>query len=270
MVTEHDKKVANGVAPSHVLLLRKEMWEARATAKDEWEATQQREREQQEDMVAVKENLGPVPDAPQAPDQQQPPPPPPPLNNPPNPLPQTPNRQLAAVQHADANCNHARVNPANASHTRYRPPQVNQHDNIRQHHCNSITPQTAARPRASNTIRANSGLTFDLTDEEEDDAGEPAMQRPQTYQRHLDMIDRIDNGYLQATMLMNRLQRLMERRGGDHLTVSHSQVLNNLGGFMAVTAKIGGSGQRRNQAWAIADNLLNELSRQYGGNNNNN
>ena len=54
------------------------------------------------------------------------------------------------------------------------------------------------------------------------------------------------------------------------MAVSHSQVLNNLGGFMAVTAEIGGGGQRRNQAWAIADNLLNELSRQYGGNNNNN
>ena len=163
-------------------------------AKDEWEATQQREREQQEDMAAIEENLGLVPDAPQAPDQQPPPPPQPPLNNPPNPPPQTPNPQPADVRHADANGNHVRVIPANAPHTRYHPPQTNRHDNTRRQHRNNITPQTAARPRANNTVRANSGLTFDWTD---DDAGEPVgIQRPQTYQRHLDMIDRVDNGYL--------------------------------------------------------------------------
>ena len=82
------------------------------------------------------------------------------------------------------------------------------------------------------------------------------------------MIDRVDNGNLQATESMNRLQQIMN--GRNNSAIHHSQVLNNLGGFMAVTAEIGGGRARQDQAWAIADNLLNELGRQYGGRNNRN
>ena len=143
-------------------------------------------------MAAIEVNLGLMPDAPQAPNQQ--PPPPPPLNNPPNPPPQVPNRQPAAVRHADENGNHVQVIPANAPHTRYRPPPTNQHNNTRQQHRSSVTPQSAARPRANTTIRANGRLTFDLTDDDDSDAGDLITQRPAVHQRHLDMIDRVNNG----------------------------------------------------------------------------
>ena len=179
MKKEHDKKVADGLAPSHVLVLGKEMWDAWTATKDEWAATVQRERDQQEDMAAIEENLGLVTDAPQVPDQL-----PPPLNNPPNPIPQVPNRQPAAVRHADENGNHVRVIPENALHTRYHPLPTNRHNNTRQQHRSSVTPQSAARPRANATIRANSRLTFDLTDDDDSDAGDLITQRPALHQRH--------------------------------------------------------------------------------------
>ena len=53
----------------------------------------------------------------------------------------------------------------------------------------------------------------------------------------------VDNGSFCAAESMDRVERLMDSAGTNG--VNTSQVLNNLGGFMAVTSDIGGGGERR-------------------------
>ena len=167
------------------------------------------------------------------------------------------------IWHEDADGNYIQPIPANAPPTQYVPPPVTAHNATRAHVDNTVTPTPpAARPNIIGD-RPSSNLTFG-------DAGgdgcDGMTRRAAIQVCHLDLIDSVDNGHTLAGVSMDRLDTLMNRMGDG---VNQTQMLHNLGGFMAAIGGIGGANSeaQRDEAFAITGNILAALNRQYSNGN---
>ena len=90
-------------------------------------------------------------------------------------------------------------------------------------------------------------------------------RRATVQERPLDLIGAVDNMHTLAGASMDRLDALMNRMGDD---VNQTQMLNNLGGFMAAIGGIGANDEaQRDKALVIFGNILAALNRQYGNQN---
>ena len=271
----------NGFPSTTVLELAGELMESWDAARNIRAEIVRREKVMQEEMAAVEDHFGLRPDPPFPTDAARNTPPNPstplpiitpptvddnntrtvPPNHPPPLVPtlRTP-RQPTATRHEDIAGNHVRPIPANAPPTPYVPPSVNCHRATRA----SVTTRPAARP---NIIRArpSSRLTFDDDGLHGAGANWDGTRRATVQERHLDLVDLVNNGHTLAGASMDRLDTLMDRMGEG---VNQTQMLNNLGGFMAAVGACGENGlAQRDEALAISSNILAALNRQYGNQN---